>query len=194
LLSWNNPERLQGGRLRRKSMRGGFFSNSMRLRRQEHGGVAVEFAILLPVFLVLLFGIIDAGQALYMKQVITSASREGARYATRYQENGGMRVLPNNLSPSIPNYVLQNSAENGNAGGYGLDQLLPQDANAQVSMADLTSPTKSPGYSTTDPNALPGLDITVTVTATKHWWVLGKLIPSLGDSLNLSSSTVMKCE
>lgn len=52
-------------------------------RTREHGqkGAAmVEFAIVLPLLLVLVFGIIEFGLLLYNQQVITNASREGARY------------------------------------------------------------------------------------------------------------------
>jgi hypothetical protein len=172
-------------------MRGGFLSKTTRLRRQERGGVAVEFAILLPVFLILLFGIIDFGQALYMKQVVTNASRAAARYATKYHTNANsVRILPAQLTPSIADYVLNTSAENGGNGGLGLNDRLSGD-DPQLVIADLTSTTKSPGYSAADPA---GLDITVTITAKKTWWVLGKLIPSLGTDEILSATTVMKCE
>jgi Flp pilus assembly protein TadG len=50
----------------------------MRLQRED-GVVAVEFAIVLPVLLLILFGIIEFGFVLFEKQVITNASREGAR-------------------------------------------------------------------------------------------------------------------
>ena len=49
-----------------------------RLRCQK-GVAAVEFAIILPVLLLIIFGIIEFGLLLYDKQVITNASREGAR-------------------------------------------------------------------------------------------------------------------
>jgi Flp pilus assembly protein TadG len=44
----------------------------------------VEFAIVLPVLLLLVFGIIDFGRALYTLNNLTSAVREGARYASAY--------------------------------------------------------------------------------------------------------------
>jgi hypothetical protein len=172
-------------------MRSGLLTKATRLRRQERGGVAVEFAIVLPVFLILGFGIIDFGHALYMKQVVTNVSREAARYATKYQTDANsVRILPAQLTPSIANYVLNNSAENSDKGGLGLNDLLSGD-NPQLAMADLTSTTKSPGYSAADPA---GLDITITITAKKTWWVLGKLIPSLGTDEIVSATTVMKCE
>jgi len=40
----------------------------------------VEFAILLPVFIVLVMGIVEFGLILFNQHVITNASREGARY------------------------------------------------------------------------------------------------------------------
>jgi hypothetical protein len=113
-------------------MRFGLRFSLKRLLRKERGGVAVEFAILLPVFMLLLFGVIDFGHAFYLQQVVTSASREGARYATKYHTDAaGNQILPANLSPSIPNYVINTSAENGGNGGYGLTSLLPSGANHQ---------------------------------------------------------------
>jgi Flp pilus assembly protein TadG len=47
----------------------------------ERGVSAVEFALLLPLLLLILFGIIEFGLILYDKAVITNASREVARAA-----------------------------------------------------------------------------------------------------------------
>ena len=48
-------------------------------RSRQLGAAAVEFALLLPVLALILFGIIEFGLLLYDQQVITNASREGAR-------------------------------------------------------------------------------------------------------------------
>ena len=45
----------------------------------QNGGAAVEFAIILPLFIFLIFGIIEGSLFLYNQQIITNASREGAR-------------------------------------------------------------------------------------------------------------------
>lgn len=45
----------------------------------EEGVVAVEFALVLPILIVLVAGIIEFGFALYTQEVITNASREAAR-------------------------------------------------------------------------------------------------------------------
>jgi Flp pilus assembly protein TadG len=50
----------------------------MRLQRED-GVMAVEFALILPILLLILFGIIEFGFVLFEKQVITNASREGDR-------------------------------------------------------------------------------------------------------------------
>ncbi len=46
----------------------------------QRGTAAIEFAIVLPVLVLLLFGTIEFGLLLYNQQVITNASREGARF------------------------------------------------------------------------------------------------------------------
>ncbi len=48
-------------------------------QQNERGAAAVEFALLLPVLLMILFGIIEFGMIMYGREVVTNASREGAR-------------------------------------------------------------------------------------------------------------------
>jgi hypothetical protein len=45
----------------------------------QNGAAMVEFAIVLPLLLILVFGIIEFGVMFYDKAVITNASREGVR-------------------------------------------------------------------------------------------------------------------
>ena len=45
----------------------------------EKGLSILEFAIILPLFFLLLFGIIEFGVLMYDKAILTNASREGAR-------------------------------------------------------------------------------------------------------------------
>jgi Flp pilus assembly protein TadG len=47
--------------------------------RRERGAAAVEFAIVLPVLLLLVLGAIDWGWYFFVEQVVTNAAREGAR-------------------------------------------------------------------------------------------------------------------
>ena len=50
-------------------------------RRSERGSAAVEFAILLPVLILILFGIIEFSIAYNHEQGLHAAAREGARVA-----------------------------------------------------------------------------------------------------------------
>ena len=54
----------------------------------QKGAAAVEFAIILPLLLMLLFGIIEFGIILYDKAMITNASREGARAGIVFVDPG----------------------------------------------------------------------------------------------------------
>jgi Flp pilus assembly protein TadG len=45
------------------------------------GATAIEFALLAPVFLLLLFGIIEVGRLVWVKQVLTEAAYSAARCA-----------------------------------------------------------------------------------------------------------------
>ena len=47
----------------------------------RHGIAAVEFAIVAPIFVIMILGIIEIGRAIMVQQIITNASREGARRA-----------------------------------------------------------------------------------------------------------------
>ncbi len=148
-----------------------------RFCRQRQGSSAVEFAIILPVFLLLTFGIVDFGHAWYMKQLMVNASREGARYGTRYQtDTSGNRVLPTSLN--IQDYVKNT---------WGLSSMLPADSNPNVTLG---------GAAATETNVanLTGEDLTVTVTARKNWLVIGKLVPGLASYIDISTKTDMKCE
>ena len=59
-------------------LRPGKANVSMRLT-SDRGQAMVELALALPMMLVLIFGAVEFGTALYDKAVVTNASREGAR-------------------------------------------------------------------------------------------------------------------
>ena len=53
-----------------------------RRRSADHRGQAlVEFALVIPIFLVLLVGLFDLGRAVFAYNTLTNAAREGARIA-----------------------------------------------------------------------------------------------------------------
>ncbi|HEY9163605.1 MAG TPA: TadE/TadG family type IV pilus assembly protein [Magnetovibrio sp.] len=50
-------------------------------RRGERGATAVEFALVAPVFLLFVLGIIDLGRLFYVKNIMQYAVEQTARYA-----------------------------------------------------------------------------------------------------------------
>ena len=147
-----------------------------RLCQRDTRGVAmVEFALCLFVFLILVCGIIDLGHAFYLRHMAANASREGARYGVAYStDSDGNRVAPVNLNPSIANYLLN---------GCLTQVCLPDDANPTVTVAGTGCTTGTCGA-----------PLEVTVTVNKTWFVLDNFIPSLGDNMTLTATTVMRCE
>ena len=124
----------------------------LRRGRGQEGAAAVEFAIILPVLLFLVLGGMDLGHRFYIEHLITNASREGARYAAKYT---GTTAEP--TCTAISNYVkLPSPGLNYNA--FNLDPLT---------------------VNTTYAGTFPDKIATVTVTAVKHWWVLGSLVPGI---------------
>ncbi len=62
--------------------------------RRASGQSLVEFALVFPIFLLLLFGLIDIGRFVYTANALNEAAREGARFgsvAAWSQSCGGTR-------------------------------------------------------------------------------------------------------
>jgi Flp pilus assembly protein TadG len=145
-------------------------------KSKDSGVAAVELAILIPALVLLIFGILEFGHAWYIKQAITSASREGARYGIVYRTVtvGGVttRLSPLAFTPPIGTVIND----------Y-LGQFLP--ANSWT----VPTPTLTLGTGTTIPGA--GNELTVTVTALKTW----SLLQLIGmTEVTISATTIMKLE
>lgn len=140
--------------------------------RETKGAAAVEFAILSSAFLLILGGVLDFGHAWTVQQIITNASREGARYGVAFQQTtSATRIAPSSLSPNIHDYVINNYIAQTLASG-----LSP---NVTITGTGYSSGTK-------------GQPVRVTVTATKSWFMLGSFISSLPTTL--TATTTMLCE
>jgi Flp pilus assembly pilin Flp len=81
-------------------------------RRDQEGAAAVEFALLLPLLVLLLFGMIEFGLAFNTRIQATNAAREGARQAVvgidNWSDVGGLpfwQVVRQDVG-SISNCVL----------------------------------------------------------------------------------------
>ena len=73
--------------------------------KREDGQAMVEFALILPIFLLILCGIIDFGWLFYNQLSLNNACREGARYAVVHtDENADTQSIINhieNLSTTV---------------------------------------------------------------------------------------------
>jgi len=65
----------------RRTARASIISLKGRLFRAARGQSLVEFALVIPILLILVFGIIDFGMGLRSYISLTNATREGARFA-----------------------------------------------------------------------------------------------------------------
>lgn len=59
----------------------------IRCRFEARGQSLVELALILPVLMLVLVGILDFGRAFYAYNAISNAAREGARYGTIHPTN-----------------------------------------------------------------------------------------------------------
>jgi Flp pilus assembly protein TadG len=81
----------------------------------QRGASAVEFALILPILMLILWGIIEFSLLLYNQQVITNASREGARAGIVSQDP---RVTDAEITNIVSGYCANHLIS---FGGTGLD-------------------------------------------------------------------------
>jgi len=128
----------------------------------QRGVAAVEFAIILPILALLLFGIIEFSLLLYNQQVITNASREGARFA--------VNPIPKIEQASEIETIVED---------YISDRLISFGNNQNALVIQVNG---------LGGNA--GSNLTVTVTYEYGFLIPGFF--NLGPTYDLQSSTVMK--
>ena len=98
-----------------------------RKKENQRGATAVELAIVLILFLTIVFGIIEFGLLIYNQHIVTNAGREGARAGIVYRDNG--------------NRISANYIENQVVRPY-IDQFLVTfgGGSPQVNVNECTSP------------------------------------------------------
>ena len=142
--------------------------------RESRGAAAVEFALLVPIFLVIVFGVVDFGLMLYSKTVITNAAREGARRAS--------------LSGDLDATILATTTAIGS---------LPGAAPSVVStcLTGAKPPVTCTGWGTPNVAAPSGGTVKVTVAYTYSWLTpIKNFVPGLSGSTSLSSNSTMVVE
>ena len=88
-------------------------ADTFRTRRSARGQSAVEFALVVPVFLLLVFGVMDFGRLLFVQENVQQAVALGARYASTGNHQSGTDPktgLPYSRATSVSNYILQQAS------------------------------------------------------------------------------------
>ncbi|MGX9900233.1 TadE/TadG family type IV pilus assembly protein [Arthrobacter sp. SA17] len=70
-------------------------------RTSERGAVAVEFAILAPVLIMILMGIMEFGRAYNAQVALTNAAREGVRVMAISNNQTAARTSAKNAAPTL---------------------------------------------------------------------------------------------
>jgi len=140
---------------------------------RERGVAVVEFALVLPLLVLLLFGIVEFSLILYDKAIITNASREGARTGILYRYPTPTQA---ELQASVKDVIDQ----------YCQNRLISLGAASSVQT------TVIPGGSN------PGDPLAVRVDYNYRFLVLPNFVSSLmsysSQGLPLRAETVMRME
>ncbi|TDW66655.1 TadE/TadG family type IV pilus assembly protein [Kribbella pratensis] len=79
----------------------------------DRGAAAVEFALLLPLLLLVVMGIVDFGRMLNAQETLTNAAREGARLVALGQPNVASRTQAAATGLSPVGVAIQSSCPTG---------------------------------------------------------------------------------
>jgi TadE-like protein len=183
------------------------------LRRTRHRGsgqALVEFALVFPIFLLILFGIIDVGRLVFTNSALSQASREGARAAATEAAwiglsdpgcvaslaavgagNPGAHVCPSNVAAFKADVLL--AANRMNAGLGPISTVYVSCNSGGPDPAPTGEWTETSGgngcQSGGSPNASAGYLVSVRVVY--EYQPLTPVISSLIGPLTLSGSATM---
>jgi Flp pilus assembly protein TadG len=82
-------------------------------RRRRRGSALVEFAVVAPVLMIFILGILEIGRLVMVAQITTNASREGARYAV--QGDANTAAIDSYLRTYLSSAGLSNTASGSNS-------------------------------------------------------------------------------
>ena len=134
--------------------------------KSEKGASAVEFAIVLPVLVLLIAGIMEFSVLFYDQAVITNASREGARAGIVFSD------------PPISDAEIQ-AVVNNYCAGHMITFGAASGATTSVSRAG---------------NGSSGDPLTVLVNYHYDFLVIPNFISNLAGGIDLAGQTVMRME
>jgi Flp pilus assembly protein TadG len=149
----------------------------------ERGAALVEFALAIPLLLVVIAGIVDFAFVFQRYEVITNAAREGARLAS----------LPEYTDDALVRARVRSYVQNGlSLSTSSLNDVMPTSPEA-VDVTHETFPVPKAGGATENIQTT-----TVTVNYQHSFILIGPLLQlvngSWGGAINLRSSSQMRLE
>jgi Flp pilus assembly protein TadG len=145
--------------------------------RAKQGQSLVEFALVLPILLLILLGVVDLGRVYYAYVTLTNASREGARFGATYGWT----------TPTTTQSAIRNRTKNESA-----NVLKLADSNIIVECSATDTPPFI--YTWTNCSSVnPGYAVRVTVNYTFTLYSLSLVgVKDLGLSNNTSMAIITK--
>jgi Flp pilus assembly protein TadG len=138
-------------------------------RKRQRGAAALEFAIVLPVLILLLVGIVDFGMVMGAQSQVANAAREGARAG----------ALTGSQSQAI------SAATNGISD-------MPGATNSGTNVTVACTTVSGTACSLTDTTPDTGSTITVTVTYVHTW--LSPVMLGFSPTITLQGKSQMRIE
>jgi Flp pilus assembly protein TadG len=139
-----------------------------RARDGERGAVAVEFAMVIPLLLLLLLGVIDFGRAMYVKNSLVYAASQGARVAAIHSSNWSAVANQAVTDLNIPRLAGTTGSESATVTSTA---ACPADAAASADTAT----------------------VSVTVSIPFHWITPVGILPSAGSINSLNATATWLC-
>lgn len=169
-------------------------------RAERHGQSMVEFALVLPIFLLMLFGLVDMGRLVYANTTISQAAREAARVASVQAYWVGNVTDTSCGQPGGPTCPADEAAMRANvataANGMmtAVGTIASSNLHISCTLASATAPTgnwTSPpnGCSTAAVRQAPGSRVSVRVAMT--FQPITPLIGQFFNSIELEGSATM---
>ena len=148
-------------------------------RRRDRGQGLVEFSLVFPVLVLLLFGIIDFGRAIYTYSTVGNAARDGVRVAIVNQNPAGT-----GCAPGIA------------ATGVNTTAIAPHDCAVKgaINVADVTATVAYRNLDDTAACGAPQVGCIAVVTVSAPFRPLTPVISSIVGTITLSSTSKQPIE
>lgn len=148
----------------------------------DQGATAVEFALLLPLLAVLIFGLVDMGRLFYVQMALEFAANEGARVSSLYPNGpADTATVPNAVKAAVGDAAIIAKLD-----GTAVVSIDPAGANTCKTV-------DAAGNAVNDENT------TVLVSTPFVWLIPAALFANpttnggVGNTITLSATGVLRC-